>query len=189
MPNRYAGSQDRGVTGDIGGDLRHLVDAAREGDDVAVRQLVRCTQPIIWRLCRALGSEVDADDLVQDTYLRALGSLSSYRGDGPVIAWLSSIARRVCADHVRGQVRRRRVIDALTRGADDRWVAPPGNPTRELLHSIDPDRRDAFLLTQVAGLSYDEAALLLDCPIGTIRSRVARARADLVAEVQAAEAS
>ena len=175
--------------GEIGDDLRHLVDAAREGDDVAVRQLVRCTQPIIWRLCSALGSEGEADDLVQDTYLRALRSLSSYRGDGPVIAWLSSIARRVCADHVRGRIRHRRMIDAMTRGADERWVTPPGNPTRDLLISIDPDRRDAFLLTQMAGLSYDEAALVLDCPIGTIRSRVARARADLLAEVQAAEAS
>ena len=175
--------------GEFGDDLRHLVDAAREGDDVAVRQLVRCTQPIIWRLCSALGSEGEADDLVQDTYLRALRSLSSYRGDGPVIAWLSSIARRVCADHVRGRVRQRRMIDALTRGADERWVTPPGNPTRDLVESIGPDRRDAFLLTQVAGLSYDEAARLLDCPIGTIRSRVARARADLVTEVRAAEAS
>jgi RNA polymerase sigma-70 factor (ECF subfamily) len=58
-----------------------------------------------------------------------------------------------------------------------------------LLDMIDPDRREAFVLTQVAGLSYDEAAVVLDCPVGTIRSRVARARADLVAEVRAAEAS
>ena len=58
-----------------------------------------------------------------------------------------------------------------------------------LLDAIDPDRREAFVLTQVAGLSYDEAAIVLDCPVGTIRSRVARARAHLVAEVRAAEAS
>ena len=177
------------MMGEIDDQLRGLVAAAREGDDVAVRELVRRTQPVIWRLCNTLGSDNEADDLVQDTYLRALRSLSSYRGDGPVVAWLSSIARRVCADHVRGRVRQRRTIDALTRGADDRWVSPPGNPTRDLLNSIDPDRREAFLLTQVAGLSYDEAAVVLDCPIGTIRSRVARARADLMAEVRAAEAS
>ena len=62
------------------------------------------------------------------------------------------------------------------------------NPTWDLLEGIDPDRREAFVLTQVAGLTYDEAALVLDCPIGTIRSRVARARNDLVNEVSAAEA-
>jgi RNA polymerase sigma-70 factor (ECF subfamily) len=169
--------------------LRALVDAAREGDNVAVRELVRHTQPSIWRLCNLLGSPGDEDDLVQDTYLRAFRSLSSYRGEAPVTAWLLSIARRVCADHVRGQVRRRRLLGILTQVADDPWVAAPGNPTRDLLEAIDPDRREAFALTQVAGLSYEEAAAVLDCPIGTIRSRVARARADLVAEVRAAEAS
>ena len=174
---------------DIGEELTRLVDAAREGDDIAVRELVRRTQPIMWRLCSMLGSEGEADDLVQDTYLRALKSLSSYRGDGPVIAWLSAIARRVCADHVRGRVRHRRLIGALAQGLDERWESAPGNPTRDLLRAIDPDRRDAFVLTQVAGLSYDEAAMVLDCPIGTIRSRVARAREDLLAEVRAAEAS
>lgn len=182
-------SHDLTSMGEIGEDLRPLLDAAREGDDVAVRELVRRTQPMIWRICSALGSEGEADDLVQDTYLRALRSLSTYRGDGPVIAWLSAIARRVCADHVRGRVRQRRMIGALTQSLTDRWEAAPGNATGDLLRCIDPDRRDAFMLTQVAGLSYEEAALALDCPIGTIRSRVARARMDLLAEVRAAEAS
>ena len=53
---------------------------------------------------------------------------------------------------------------------------------------IDPDRRVAFVLTQVVGLSYAEAAEVCDCPVGTIRSRVARARADLVARLGEAEA-
>jgi RNA polymerase sigma-70 factor, ECF subfamily len=175
--------------GGMNDDLRVLVDAAREGDNVAVRELVRRTQPAIWRLCNLLGSPGEEDDLVQDTYLRAFRSLQSYRGDAPVTAWLLAIARRVCADHVRSRVRQRRVLGALTQVAADRFAAAPGNPTWELLEAIDPDRREAFVLTQVAGLSYDEAALVLECPVGTIRSRVARARADLVVEVRAAEAS
>lgn len=168
--------------------LQRLVGAAREGDDVAVRELVRLTQPVIWGLCNLLGSPGEEDDLVQDTYLRALRSLSTYRGEGSVIGWLSAIARRVCADHVRFRVRQRRLLGALAPVGDDQLVEAPGNATRELLHSLDPDRREAFLLTQVAGLSYEEAAVVLDCPIGTIRSRVARARADLVVEVRAADA-
>ena len=175
--------------GEVDDRLRALVDAAREGDNVAVRELVRHTQPAIWRLCNVLGSPGEEDDLVQDTYLRAFRSLPNYRGDAPVIAWFLSIARRVCADHVRGRVRERRLMGALAQGGGEVWAASPGNPTFELLASIDPDRREAFLLTQVAGLSYDEAAVVLDCPVGTIRSRVARARADLVVEVRAAEAS
>jgi RNA polymerase sigma-70 factor (ECF subfamily) len=175
--------------GDIGDDLRVLVDAAREGDNVAVRQLVRRTQPAIWRLCNVLGSPGEEDDLVQDTYLRAFRSLSTYRGDGSVTGWLLAIARRVCADHVRSRVRQRRLLGALTQEVDESFVAAPGNPTWDLLDVIDPDRREAFVLTQVAGLSYEEAAVVLDCPVGTIRSRVARARADLVVVVRAAEAS
>jgi RNA polymerase sigma-70 factor (ECF subfamily) len=175
--------------GEMDEQLRALVAAAREGDNVAVRELVRRTQPSIWRLCGVLGSPGEEDDLVQETYLRAFRSLASYRGEAPVTTWLLAIARRVCADHVRNRVRQRRLMGALSQVADDVWVAPPGSPTWDLLKAIDPDRREAFVLTQVVGLSYDEAAVVLDCPIGTIRSRVARARADLVEQVRAAEAS
>jgi RNA polymerase sigma-70 factor, ECF subfamily len=175
--------------GEMDNQLRALVDAACEGDDVAVRELVRRTQPAVWRVCSVLGSPGDEEDLVQDTYLRAFRALGSYRGDASFTAWLLGIARRVCADHVRGRVRQRRLFGALARTAGDDFAAAPGNATLDLLEVLDPDRRDAFVLTQVAGLSYDEAALMLDCPIGTIRSRVARARAELVAGVQAAEAS
>ena len=66
--------------------LRAYVDAAREGDDVAVRELVRRTQPAIWRVCSVLGSPGEEDDLVQETYLRAFRSLSTYRGDAPITA-------------------------------------------------------------------------------------------------------
>lgn len=175
--------------GDVDDHLRALVAAAGEGDDVAVRHLVRHTQPVIWRLCNVLGSPGEEDDLVQETYLRAFRSLSTYRGDAPITAWLSSIARRVCADHVRSRVRQRKVMGALVEAADEHWVPAPGNPTYDLLAGVDQDRREAFLLTQVAGMTYEEAALVLGCPIGTIRSRVARARGDLADAVTEAEAS
>jgi RNA polymerase sigma-70 factor (ECF subfamily) len=186
----HAGRETRFKTmGEMDDQLRALVDAAREGDDVAVRELVRRTQPVVWRLCSVLGSPGAEDDLVQDTYLRAFRSLPSYRAEAPFTSWLLAIARRVCADHVRWKVRERRLVGALTRTAGDRFAAAPGNATFDLLEVLDPDRREAFMLTQVAGMSYDDVALMLDCPIGTIRSRVARARAELAAGVRAAEAS
>ncbi len=80
------------------------------------------------------------------------------------------------------------MLGVLSQATDDEWTPAPGNPTYALLEEIDPDRREAFVLTQVLGLSYDEAAIVLDCPIGTIRSRVARARVELADEVRAAEA-
>lgn len=175
--------------GERDGDLRYLVAAAIEGDDVAVREFVRLTQPAVWGLCGVLGSPGEEEDLVQETYLRALRSLSGYRGESSVTGWLLSIARRVCADHVRTRQRQRRVVQSLNAAPSETFAVDPDNPTWEIVCSIDPARREAFVLTQLAGLSYEDAAALLDCPVGTIRSRVSRARADLVEAVRSAQAS
>lgn len=167
--------------------LAPLVDAAREGDDHAVGELVRQTQPSVWRLCSYLGGPGDEDDLVQETYVRALRSLGSYRGDAPFQAWLLVIARRVCADFVRKRQRERRLAEQL-RMLGPATTVPAHETIDDLLAALAPERREAFVLTQLLGLSYDEAAVVADCPVGTIRSRVARARADLAAFVEAADA-
>lgn len=170
--------------------LRDLVDAAQHGDDAALAELVRRTQPSVWRLCRALGDGVDAEDLTQETYLRAVTSLASYRFESPFLPWLLTIARRTCADQVRRMERRRRLTRRLT--DDLRGDHPTGSEhhrdVHRLVELLDPERRLAFVLTQVVGLSYEEAAEVCECPIGTIRSRVARARAELLTLVEAAEA-
>jgi RNA polymerase sigma-70 factor (ECF subfamily) len=166
--------------------LRALLAAAAEGDDPALAELVRRTQPDVWRLCALLGSAGAEDDLAQETYLRALRALPSYRGEAPVRAWLLAIARHVCADDVRRRERQRRLARRLAHERHDPGPAPSG--TEALVLALDPDRRDAFVLTQILGLTYEETAAALGCPIGTVRSRLARARADLVAMVRQAEA-
>ena len=133
----------------------------------------------------------DADDLAQETYERAIGSIHRYRADGSARGWLLTIARRTCVDHTRRAVRRRRLNRQAIHeaGADRRDGAliaadPSGRVDLEsLLERLDDDRRAAFVLTQVLGLHYDEAAEVLGCPVGTVRSRVSRARGDLVAMV------
>jgi RNA polymerase sigma-70 factor (ECF subfamily) len=95
---------------------------------------------------------------------------------------LLSIARRVCADDVRKRQRSRRLADRLELSAGD-GVMVDADSVDHILDSLDPDRREAFVLTQVMGLSYEEAAEVMSCPIGTVRSRVARARADLAVVV------
>jgi RNA polymerase sigma-70 factor, ECF subfamily len=161
--------------------LRRCAAAAAEGDNRAVAELVRRTEQAVWQLCAVLGSVGETDDLVQETYLRALRSLPRFRGEAPVRVWLLSIARHTCADHVRRRQRQRRLLDRLTieAGSAGDVVNAPAVASMELLLQLDPDRREAFALTQLAGLSYEEAAAVVGCPIGTIRSRVARARADL----------
>ena len=74
----------------------------------------------MWQVCAVLGSDGEIEDLVQETYLRALRSLPRFRGDAPVRLWLLSIARRTCADHVRRRQRQRRLLDRLTIEARDR---------------------------------------------------------------------
>lgn len=169
-------------------DLRELLDAAREGDDVALATLVRRTQPTVWRFCAAMGSPEDPADLAQETYTRMLRAMHSYRGDAPVQVWLLAIARRVCADAIRRLQRHRRLVDRISRTTSfDVTVPPRDGSLADLVSRLDPDRREVFVLTQQVGLTYEEAAALLRCPIGTVRSRLARARTDLQRAVGEAE--
>ncbi len=168
--------------------LRKLLDAAVEGNDRALSELVRLTQADVWKLCMALGSRGETEDLVQETYLRALKSLHSFRGDSSVRTWLLSVSRNVCADHVRRRERQRRLIERVTPLAADA-ITPGPVFIDEMIDGLSRDRRDAFVLTQMIGLSYEEAAQALGVPIGTVRSRVARARIELAAVVRQSEAN
>lgn len=111
--------------------------------------------------------------------MRALRALPAYRGDAAARTWLLSIARRAAADAIRGLERRRRLLARLRPAPE---VPDPADPTavEQLLVALDPDRRAAFVLTQVLGLTYAEAAAACGCEVGTIRSRVARARQQLI---------
>jgi RNA polymerase sigma-70 factor, ECF subfamily len=171
-------------------DLQGWARAAADGDAVAVGHLVRATQAEVRRLCAHLGSPGEADDLAQETYERALAALPRYRGEAPFRLWLLSIARRTCADAVRRSQRRVRLADRL-RGlpVDDAPAAHGDVAELELLGALDPDRRAAFALTALMGLSYAEAAEACGVPVGTIRSRVSRAREELVRLQRAADSA
>ncbi|MGO4426486.1 sigma-70 family RNA polymerase sigma factor, partial [Streptomyces sp. MCAF7] len=134
------------------------------------------------------------EDLAQETYLRALTSLSRFAGRSSARTWLLSIARRVVVDRYRMAAARPRTLDL------DDWLGvaegaqPVGLPgfdegvaLVDLLTALAPARREMFLLTQVLGLPYADAATATGCPIGTVRSRVARAREDITALLAAAE--
>lgn len=166
-------------------DLTGLALAAGGGDGVALTAFVRRTQSEVWRVCARLGDRAGADDLTQEVYLRALPALTRFRGDSSARTWLLQITRHVCADHVRRTTRRRALADRLVQRGDrsDGLVAPRTGEVElgAAVATLNADRRAAFVLTQVAGLSYAEAAAVCGVPIGTIRSRIARARADLLA--------
>ncbi len=169
-------------------DLTQVALAARDGDRVALTILVRRSQPDVWRYCAHFGSRGDADDLTQEVFIRAIPALASFRGESSVRTWLLTIARRTCAESVGRAVRYRRLLQRVVVRESAIEPAPSGSvELDQLVAALDKDRRAAFVLTQVLGFSYEEAAEACECPVGTIRSRVARARAELVRAVQGLE--
>lgn len=166
--------------------LDELAVAAREGNPFALDRFTSETLPLVRALCWHLGDPDNAEDLVQETYERMMKALPQYRGDGSSKGWLSRIARNTCADAARRRSRRRMHFSSAEL-PDSEAPPPPGwLEVQSILEPLDEDRRTAFVLTQVLCMSYSEAAEVLSCPTGTIRSRVARARSELltlVAEV------
>jgi RNA polymerase sigma-70 factor (ECF subfamily) len=157
--------------------------AARDGDQLAQAAFVRATQAEVWRFTAALVDSGAADDLTQETYLRAFRALPAFEGRSSARTWLLGIARRACADHLRALVRRRRLHERLRAHRHAEATVPDAGhllDAADLLRRLPEDRRTAFALTQLVGLSYAEAAEVEGVPVGTIRSRVARARAELV---------
>jgi RNA polymerase sigma-70 factor (ECF subfamily) len=173
-------------------ELTRLWLAARDGDRTALLRAVRAGQADVWRLALHLVGPNEADDVTQETFVRAWRALPAFRGDSSARTWLLAIARRACADSVRGSVRRRRlaqrIVGGYDRARDDRGDVGGAHALHELVNRLDRDQRFAFVLTQVVGCSYAEVAEICDVPIGTVRSRVSRARERLVAEIDAAEA-
>ena len=166
-------------------ELTRLARAAGRSDTAAFAMLIQRTQSDVWRLCAHLVDPAAADDLAQDTYLRAIGALKGFRGDAPVRTWLLTIARRVCAAEIGARLRDRQLATRLAAMPQAGLGQAPEAGSRaavaQLIAGLEPDRRAAFVLTQMIGCSYAETAAICDCPVGTIRSRVARAREDLIA--------
>jgi RNA polymerase sigma-70 factor, ECF subfamily len=171
-------------------ELTRLALAAGQGDRSALERFVRATQRDVWRLVAHLAGVALADDLTQETYLRALPGLSRFAARSSARTWLLSIARHAVVDHIRNATSRPRTSGSadLAEVADRRRAAAHGTTAgfedlvelNLLLDALEPERREALVLTQVLGLTYAEAAEICQAPLGTIRSRVSRAREDLL---------
>ncbi|MEV6736370.1 sigma-70 family RNA polymerase sigma factor [Streptomyces sp. NPDC051104] len=172
-----------------------LALAARSGEPDAVDLFVRALHRDVRHYVTYLSADPqNADDLTQDTFLRALGSLHRFEGRSSARTWLLSIARRAVIDSIRYNSSRPRLSDTGDWQSAAERTQPRDLPgfddgiaLTELLDTLPDDRREAFVLTQMVGLPYAEAALVSNCPIGTVRSRVARARTSLIEWLDEAE--
>jgi RNA polymerase sigma-70 factor (ECF subfamily) len=163
--------------------LTRLAHTARGGDDAALEAFIDGAYEPVWRLCASLVDNESAEDLAQETFIRAVRALPQFRGDASARTWLLAITRNTCMDELRSRSRRRRRDMVLQAGYECVDLAPDASQeitVADLISRLQPERRAAFVLTQLLGLTYQEAAQVCECPVGTIRSRVARARADLL---------
>ncbi|MHA2787845.1 RNA polymerase sigma factor [Corynebacterium sp. S7] len=168
--------------------VTELALRAGRGDKRALTEFIEATHDDVWRLLAHLAGREYADDLTQETYLRVMGSLPKFAARSSARTWLLSLARRVWVDSVRYDMARPRKSAVEV---DDATASTPSpdNPNswseiidlRTLIDELPPERREALILTQVLGYTYEEAANIAGVRVGTIRSRVARARRDLIA--------
>lgn len=156
-----------------------LVRRAVEGDEVAFELVVRRHADGLWRLARSvLRDDHLADEVVQDTFVKAHGALASFRGAASVRTWLSSICYRTCVDQLR-----RRGADVVPIELARQRSTPEDHDLRlvlqDALRALPEDEQRAFTLVHVLGYSREEAAAVLGVPASTLRSRTARAQTRL----------
>lgn len=146
----------------------------------------------VWRVALALGgSEAEAEDLTQETYLRAYERFRTFRPGTNCRAWLLTILRHLAADRYRSAPREAALEEPDSLEDRPAAASPPaieneeafldlfGDEVNAFLRRLSGEGRTALLLCDVEGLSYAEIAHVLDCPVGTVRSRIHRARAFL----------
>jgi RNA polymerase sigma-70 factor, ECF subfamily len=170
-----------------------LVKRVQRGDSAAFDLLVRKYQHRIAGLIgRYVSDWSECQDIAQDTFIRAYRAIGSFRGDAQFYTWLHRIAVNTAKNHLVAQNRRPPTEDIEVGDAEQFDSAvrlrDTDTPERELarvqmeqtvmraVEALPEDLRTAITLREVEGLSYDEIARRMDCPIGTVRSRIFRAR-------------
>ena len=167
-----------------------LVERSRNGDLEAFNQIVRRYQLRVYNLAaRILGDRTAAEDVAQDTFVSAYKALARFRG-GSLRAWLLRIASNQCYDRLRSAKRRpeQSLDEALESPGfhvPSRDPSPEQQAISRELHDhvqrailgLPFDQRNTIMLVDVQGLSYEEAAEAMDVSMGTVKSRLSRARA------------
>ncbi len=177
-----------------------LLEAIRRGDSDAFETLARENAPALFRTAlRLTGRREDAEDLVQEVLVRALPALRRFEGRAKLSTYLFRAMGNLWKNQLRSK-KRSRVVEWFRRGTgdegeDERTAPDPPDPeplplerlqaeelaveVKAAVAKLDPPRRLTLLLREVEEMSYEEIAVATDVPVGTVRSRLARAREDL----------
>ncbi len=169
-----------------------MVAAAQGGDRNALDQLLRAHYDRIHAVCRRIaGSSRDADDACQEALIKIVRNLPRFDGRSSFGTWAYRIATNASLDELRKRDRRPRLDDAddLIERADDRATHDVEGVGDRLildqaLADLSDDLRTAVVLRDVANLDYAEIAAALDIPVGTVKSRISRARSALADQLR-----
>jgi RNA polymerase sigma-70 factor (ECF subfamily) len=164
-----------------------LVARSKTGDLESFNQLVRrWERPIFALAYRTLGREEDARDVTQETFLRAFRALSGFKGDAKFSSWLYRIALNLCRDWIRKE--RRAPIVAVPDGVEVEQLAAERGPVASVedlaaraelsrgvakaMERLPQEQRQAIILKEYHGLTFQEIADLMRCPLSTVKTRV-----------------
>jgi RNA polymerase sigma-70 factor (ECF subfamily) len=184
-------------------DEQQLIAESQRGNVQAFNMLVERYQGRLYNICfRMLGDQDCAADAVQDAFLSAYRNIRRYRG-GSFAAWLTRIATNACYDQLRVRQRRPTTsMDAMLeedeqppRQFEDGSERPDERMLRDELAveiqrgllKLEPEQRLAVILSDIQGMSYDEIVSATDWPLGTVKSRLSRGRAQLRAILRQGE--
>jgi RNA polymerase sigma-70 factor (ECF subfamily) len=168
---------------------RTLVDRVRAGEPRAFEVLVRTYQHRVFGVAaRMLGNTAEAEEVAQEVFLRVHRAIGEFRGEAKLSTWLYTITSRLCLGRLGGRERRvardgEEVLTRLASGEADPAAALERSELEGALHraiaELPEDRRVVVVLRDLEGLAYEEIAAALELPLGTVRSRLHRARMDL----------
>jgi RNA polymerase sigma-70 factor, ECF subfamily len=171
------------------GDDAQLVDRLRRGEPRAFEELVIAHQHRVFSVAlRMLGSRAEAEEAAQEVFLRAHRGIADFRGDAKLSTWLYAIASRLCLNRLASGERR-----LLREGEETLARIPSGHASpadalerserdaalHRAIAELSDERRLVVVLRDLEGLSYEQIAAALDLELGTVRSRLHRARLDL----------
>jgi RNA polymerase sigma-70 factor, ECF subfamily len=174
-------------------DDAELVRRTTRGELTAFEELVDRHRDVVVRVAARIVGSDDAEDVSQDTFLRAFHRLEDYRGDAPFRSWLLRIAHNAALDHLAR--RRPEPVDPSTFDASEQSSSRPPAERLEVrerierlerkLNGLSHPHRVVLVLRDAEGLSYDEIADITDTPLGTVKGRLHRARREFVEMLRA----
>ena len=178
-----------------------LVRRCARGEEAAYRELVeRVEKPLVNFVRRYLDDASSAEDVFQETFVRVVRTLGDFKPEASLSTWIFTIARNLCLDRIKMKRRHREVSldegqggrrpglidfrDALratgTTPEQDLDAREEGRRLQEAIGKLSPNKREALVLRQYSGLSYQEIAAIVDAPVGTVKFRVHEAIQDLM---------